>query len=184
MSTIFIIHGVQGHPEENWFPWLKAELEKLGHKVIVPQFPTPEGQTLENWLATLKTYEADLTPDTILVGHSLGGSFILNVLERYPVKAAFLVGCVFGILGNAFDEGMKTFAQHDFNWPLLLKNCPHFEIFHSDNDPYITLERAHELSKHLNTPVTLIPGGGHFNASAGYVKFPELLEKITSLQKA
>jgi len=178
MSTIFIIHGVGGNPEENWFPWLKAELEKLGNKVIVPQFPTPEGQTLGNWLATLKNYEADLTPESILIGHSLGGCFILNLLERYPARAAFLVAPVFGILGNAFDEGMKTFAQREFNWPTILANCSHFEIFHSDNDPYVPLTKAEDLSKHLNTPVTLVPGGGHLNQSAGYTKFRELLERI------
>ena len=181
MATVFIIHGVEGHPEENWFPWLKAELEKRGNKVIVPQFPTPEGQTLENWLATLKTYEADLGSDTILVGHSLGGAFALNVLEHYPARAAFLVACVFGPVFEAFDEGMKTFAQRDFNWPAILANCPHFEIFHSDNDPYIKLEVAEKLSRHLNTPVTLVPGAGHFNASSGFTKFDLLLEKLERL---
>ena len=150
--------------------------------MIVPQFPTPEGQTLENWLATLKNYEADLTSDTILVGHSLGGSFILNVLERYPVKAAFLVACVFGVLGNTFDEGMKTFAQHEFDWTTILANCRHFEIFHSDNDPYIKLEKAEELAEHLKTEVTLVPGAGHFNASSGFTKFDLLLEKITCVR--
>lgn len=147
MSTIFIIHGVGGNPQENW-------------------------------LATLKNYAADLTPETILIGHSLGGSFILNILEHTPVKAAYLVAPVFGILGNAFDEGMKTFAQHEFNWQAILANCPHFEIFHSDNDPYIKLTRAEELAQHLNTSVTLIPGGGHLNQSAGFTKFEELLERI------
>lgn len=183
MSTIFIIHGVEGHPQENWFPWLKAELEKCGHKILVPQFPTPEGQTLENWLATLKHYEADITPETILVGHSLGGAFALNIAERYAIRATFLVASVFGPVFEAFDEGMKTFAQRDFNWPLILKNCPHFEIFQSDNDPYIKLEVAKNLSGHLNTPVTLIPGAGHFNQSSGYKEFPLLLERIGSLQK-
>lgn len=72
MSNIFIIHGVDGTPEANWFPWLKTELEKHGHRVIVPQFPTPEGQTLENWLAVLKNYEEFITPDSIFTGHSLG----------------------------------------------------------------------------------------------------------------
>ncbi|MFA6024457.1 MAG: alpha/beta fold hydrolase [Candidatus Gracilibacteria bacterium] len=178
MSTIFIIHGVGGSPKENWFPWLQSELEKRGHKVIVPQFPTPEGQTLENWLTKLKEYEADLTSETIVVGHSLGGSFILNVLERYPVKAAYLVACVFGVLGNAFDEGMKSFAQRNFDWQTIRANCPRFEIFHSNNDPYIPLAKAQELSLLLSTPITLIKGAGHFNAASGYTKFEALLKAM------
>ena len=42
MATVFIIHGSYGHPGENWFPWLKDELEKIGHRVCVPQFPCPK----------------------------------------------------------------------------------------------------------------------------------------------
>ncbi|GAG44616.1 unnamed protein product, partial [marine sediment metagenome] len=34
--TTLIIHGTYGHPKENWFPWLKEELEILGEKVYVP----------------------------------------------------------------------------------------------------------------------------------------------------
>ncbi len=41
MRNIFLIHGSYGHPQENWFPWLKKELESLGHKVYVPAFPIP-----------------------------------------------------------------------------------------------------------------------------------------------
>ena len=49
MNTIFLIHGAYGNPNENWFPWLKKQLENKRNKVIIPTFPTPEGQTLENW---------------------------------------------------------------------------------------------------------------------------------------
>ena len=110
MTNIFIIHGVGGTPQENWFPWLKTELEQQGHHVIVPQFPTPEGQTLENWLKTLNNYEEFITLETIYVGHSLGVPFVLNILERFPAKAAFLVAGFVGLAGNKFDDSMKTFA--------------------------------------------------------------------------
>lgn len=181
MSTIFIIHGVGGNPEENWFPWLKAELEKRGNRVIVPQFPTPEGQTLENWLTTLKTYEAELSSETIFVGHSLGGCFVLNLLELYPAKAAFLVAPVFGKVENIFAPTMKSFYEYNFNWELLKNNCHHFEIFHSENDPYLKLEETEKLAKALDTPLTLIPGAGHFNAKAGYTTFEQLLERIRAI---
>jgi len=57
MANIFIFHGVNGSPEENWFPWLKGKLEADGHKVFVPQFPTPKNQTLDNWLKVLSEYK-------------------------------------------------------------------------------------------------------------------------------
>jgi len=49
MKKILLIYGAGGNPQENWFPWLKEELKKEGHAVMIPQFPnTPEAQTVEN----------------------------------------------------------------------------------------------------------------------------------------
>jgi len=181
MTNIFIIHGVGGNPEENWFPWLKKELEALGHIVIIPQFPTPENQTLENWLGKLEEFKEFITPSTLFVGHSLGVSFILNVIERYPIKAAFLVAGFTGKAGNKFDDSMKTFAQRDFDWGQIRKNCKNFVIFHSDNDPYVKLEKADELAGYLGVKVDLVKGAGHFNRASGYDTFDLLLEKIKSI---
>ena len=112
MPNIFFIHGVGGFPEENWLPWIKTELEKLGARVFIPAFPTIEYQTLENWLGVFKEYEKHLDENSIIVGHSLGVAFILNLLERpnKPVRAAFLIGGMAIQLGNPeFDPGNATF---------------------------------------------------------------------------
>ena len=78
MVNIFIIHGSYGSPEENWFPWLKSDLEKLGCRVYVPRFPTPEKQSLEKWLDVFKEYDGFVDSETIFIGHSLGPAFILR----------------------------------------------------------------------------------------------------------
>jgi len=178
-----IFHGVGGHPDENWFPWLKEQLEPLNFNVIIPQFPTPENQTLENWLKVMEKYKDQLNKDTILIGHSLGVPFALNIIEKHQVKAAFLVAGFTGKVENEFDEGMKTFAQRQFNWQKIKANCKDFYIFHSDNDPYIKLDKAEELAKNFNTKVELIKGGGHLNQSAGYWTFDLLLDKIKANKK-
>ncbi len=181
MSTVFIIHGSFGHPQENWFPWLKKELERLGHKVFVPKFPTPEGQSLQTWLETFKPYWQHITPDTIFVAHSLGPAFVLAVLERldHPVKACFFVSGWLGLLENPkFDEINKTFVVRDFDWDKIKASCPKFFLLHSGNDPYVPLEKAQILAQSLDTKLNIIKGAGHFNETAGYKKFEALLEKI------
>lgn len=176
-----IIHGSFGSPEENWFPWLKAELEKVGVKVFAPAFPTPEGQNLDVWMKVFGEYKQYLDADSILVGHSLGPAFILNVLERLntPVKAAFFVAGFVGSLGNPkFDEMNRSFVDKRFDWEKIKENCGKFFVFYSDNDPYVPKEKAEELARNLATEPILVEGAGHFNENAGYVKFPLLLEKI------
>jgi hypothetical protein len=36
MKTAIIIHGTGGSPDENWFPWMKTQLEEQGYRVFVP----------------------------------------------------------------------------------------------------------------------------------------------------
>ena len=181
MTNIFVIHGAYGDPEENWFPWLKSELEKLGCKVFVPKFPTPENQSLENWLKVFEDYKQYLDENSIVVGHSLGPAFLLNILEKLDksIKAAFFVSGFVGLLGNPdFDNINKSFVDKSFDWQKIKQNCKKFYIFHSGNDPYVPLEKAKELAKNLAVDVILVKNAGHFNEKAGYTKFELLLKKI------
>jgi len=191
MTKYFIIHGSYGNPKENWFPWLRKELEK-GKKntVFVPKFPTPENQSLDNWMKTFdESYLSKVDEDTIFIGHSLGPAFILSVLEKIdlskPIRACFFVSGFLGLLGNKeFDDVNKTFTDKKFDWNKIKKNCEKFYVFHSDNDPYVSLEKAKELAKKLNTKIILVKNAGHFNKSSGYIKFELLLEKIKEIQNA
>lgn len=180
MSTVFIFHGVGGHSGENWFPWIKEQLDEEGHHAIAPDFPHTDHPKLEEWLGHFKRYESDLNEETIFIGHSLGGSFALRLLERmeWPIKATFLVASVWGVMGNKFDPAMRSFTEAPYDWETIRNNCPHFEVLHADNDPYIRLSLAGELAKNLGTKVTRIKGGGHFNEAAGFTEFPFLLQRI------
>jgi predicted alpha/beta hydrolase family esterase len=180
MKTI-MVHGAYGHSKENWFPWLKESLEGLGYTVVAPDFPTPEGQSLENWRHVLTALQVPLDGQTILVGHSVGVAFLLDVLERakQPVKAAFFVSGFVGSLGDPrFDSLNRTFTQRPFDWKKIRAHCPRFVVFHADNDPYVPLEKAEELAKRLGVEVTLVKGAGHFNERAGYQRFDRLLDRL------
>lgn len=177
MTNVFIIHGAFGNPYENWFPWLKSELEKLGHKVFVPEFPTPEKQSLEKWLEVFGDYEKHMKKDSVVVGHSLGPAFLLNILQEHKVRAAFFVAGFTGLLNEPeFDDINKTITNRNFDWEKIKNNCERFYVYHSDNDPIVPLTKAEELADNLGIKVTLIRGLGHF--SENITEFDFLLEEI------
>ncbi len=180
----FLIHGAYGNPDENWFPWLMNELENQGHDVIVPEFPTPEGQKLDNWMNVFDDYFELMDNNSIFVGHSLGPAFILSVLEKInkKVKACFFVSPFLGKIGDPrFDDINETFVCKDFDWEKIKKNCDKFFIYFGDNDPYLDVKDAEKISKPLGVEIKLIKNGGHLNEAAGYTEFPELLDKIKEI---
>jgi len=181
MTNIIIIHGTGGNPNGNWFPWLKSELEKSDCKVFVPKFPSPENQSLQNWLEVFKDYEQYLDKDSIVVGYSLGPAFLLSVLENlnHPIKAAFFVAGFTELLDNLeFDELNKTFVLKNFDWTKIKNNCHKFYVINSDNDPYVPLEKGQALADNLNTELIILKNAGHINEEAGYTEFSFLLDKI------
>jgi predicted alpha/beta hydrolase family esterase len=179
MRNIFIIHGTAGHPKENWFPWLKKELETLGCRVIIPQFPTPQNQTPEQWFEVFKRYEKELNSDTIIIGHSLGGAFALRILEKYDrkIKALMLVATPIGVLPIRNYEGDKPFISNPFDWERIRKNCGQVIVFHSDDDQMVSVGNGIESAKRLGAKFIRLNNVGHFNSNAGYDKF-EMLRDI------
>ncbi|KAA3630176.1 MAG: hypothetical protein DWQ02_18225 [Bacteroidetes bacterium] len=184
-NNVFIFHGTEGYPEENWFPWLKEKLEAKGCKVIVPQFPTPPvvPAKISEWFDVLKKYEQDINEDAIIIGHSLGGVFTLRVLEKLnkTIKAAFLTGTPIGVQPILNYDRDSAFSGFEFDWEKIKKSCKHFEVFQSDDDPYVGLANGEELAKYLGVELTFIPNAGHFNKKAGCLDFPQLLDKLEVL---
>lgn len=180
MPTL-IIHGTGGSPQENWFPWLKKKLEEKGQKVYVPQFPAYPNMNLTSWMDVFDDYKKYLDEDSILIGHSIGPAFILNVLEMLetPIKAAYLVAGFTGLLDMPqFDPLIKTISDRNFNWEKIKANCKHFYVYISDDDPYVPLEKGIALAKNLGVEPVILHGAGHINQGSGYTKFEELLEDM------
>ena len=186
MKNAFIFHGTEGYPEENWFPWLKAELEKVDYTVFVPQFPTSPTTPAKDseWFAVLKNYEQHINEDTIIIAHSLGGIFALRVLEKlsHPIKTAVFVGTPIGIKPVLnYNEDSDFSGGFDFDWQTILNNAQNFLVFQSDTDPFVSMVNGEQLAKNLKTTLTFVPNAGHFNLDAGYTKFDLLLEKLKPL---
>ena len=184
MVNFFIVHGTEGSFNSNWFPWLKSELEKKGFEVIVPDFPTPKGQSLSNWLNVFDNYKDKVNSETIFVGHSLGPAFILSFLERLEnsVNACFFVAGFLDSLGNEhFDSLNKSFVDKKFDWEKIRSNCGRFFIINSKDDPYVPIDKGKRLADKVGGEFFELENAGHINSEYGYTKFPFLLDKIWEL---
>ena len=87
-----LIHGNGGSkPTDNWFPYLKRELEKIGIKTEAPQFPDADLARASYWIPFLKdTLKAD--EKTIIIGHSSGAIAAMKFAEKNRILGSVLVG--------------------------------------------------------------------------------------------
>ncbi|MBV9575980.1 MAG: alpha/beta hydrolase [Gammaproteobacteria bacterium] len=183
--NVFIIHGAYGYPEENWFNWLKIELYQLGVNCYVPQFPTPQNQSLANWMQLFnQSYQHLTTPNSILIGHSLGAVFCLRWLEEQDclLRAVVLAGVFIDYLGiEKFDSINSSFLAEDFNWKHIAKRSQEFACFHGENDPYVPKQHVEQVVNQLGAKKIIISQGGHLNTAANFSQFPHLLIYLKNL---
>lgn len=171
-----IFYGLEGYEQENWFSWLKEELNKTGIKTEIPNFPDSDNPDLSGWLEYLNDYQID--ENTVLVGHSLGAVLILRLLEKgIKIKAAFLAAAFSHDLG--FEVLKKSnFFRDKFNWEKIKENCSYFEVLTSQNDPYLKIEDGEAVAEKLGVENQVLDVYRHFNMK----EFPLLFEKIENLK--
>ena len=190
MKRAVILHGTDGNPDSNWFPWLKEKLEAEGYEVWAPLLPenhTPNRQVYNDFLFGQGW---DFT-DNIVVGHSSGAVEVLNLLmdERCPkVKMGVVVSGWAGGLPNGYEEGNtqfdNLFPKDGFDFERIKQHADALAFLHSDNDPYCPLEQAQHLAAQLGASLTVIPNGQHLGSN--YTELPELwnvLEKVVGEDK-
>lgn len=181
MRKAFILHGTDGHPESNWFMWLKDKLENAGYEVQVPLLPdnhTPNRKTYNDYLFGLGY---DLT-NSLLIGHSSGAVSVLNLLEdeRCPsIDKAVLVGVWYTCEGTVLnpEQFKKLFPKNGFNFELIRSKVNSTLIIHGDDDPYCPLDQAKLIAEKLKSKVSIIKGGGHLGSTRN-PDFPELKELL------
>jgi len=186
---LILIHGSFGHPDENWFPYLKLTFGE-NFKIVAPQFPLKEKQTLTNWLEKLSEDIGELKDSDIVVGHSIGCAFILQLLQTQSgnkkistaIESAILVSPFLDLLDiPEFDQVNKSFITGQLNWDAIKQTSKTFHIFHGENDPYVPITMAEEIAKNLDVELTAIKNGGHLNESAGFTEFQQIKQIIQNL---
>lgn len=184
MRRAVLLHGTDGAPDNNWFPWLKGKFEAEGYQVWTPQLWDAHTPNREKWDHQILGGR-DLS-DTIVVGHSSGAVEVLNLLmnPRCPhIRLGVMVGAWAGGSpvpgdGIVWDPGQfdGLFPPDGFDFAAIGANADKLAFLHGDDDPYCPLEQAQQLAKELGAPLTIKHEGHHLGAK--FTELPELWEII------
>jgi uncharacterized protein len=177
LIRVILIHGNgNSKPTDNWFPYLKKELEKLSIKVDAPQFPDTRLARSSFWLPFLKN-ELQADESTVLIGHSSGAIAAMRYAETQPILGSALIGAYYTDLGNE-NEKLSGYFDTPWDWEAIKKNQKWIIQFASVNDPWIPIREAHVVRDRLQTAYYESPDQGHFGGDYYKETFPELLEAI------
>jgi len=178
-KNYLILHGSFGSKDENWFPWLKEQLEKDNKKVSVPQMPVGVGnQNFENWSNVLN--RLDINENTIIIAHSIAPIFVCKYLITNEIKVKKLIFvCGFNnYLGLDSDFDAVNEPMFIDNFDDVKQYCKDIVCYYSDNDPYVKYDVEKEFADKLTNKQYVIKNGGHINAETGYTKFEEILKEL------
>lgn len=181
--NFIILHGTGGSSRGNWFPWLKTELEKDGHRVWVPDLPDTDEPNPAKWTPhILGNCPFNINEDTIVIGHSAGAVETLHLLQSIdtPIHGAIPVGSFNYPLDR---EDLVHLFDEPFDFAKIKQNGGKVIFLHSDNDPNCPLEGAQDLAGKLNAKIVVLPGMQHFSYrdNPRFTELPEILPLIQEL---
>lgn len=190
MKTAILIHGRPDKEEyydpkypspsnSHWLPWLTKQLMVNNIFTVALEIPQPWQPRYDIWKKELERF--DITPETILVGHSCGGGFLVRWLSENKEKRVDKVALVAPWLNPDNNPVLDTADFFDFQIDSdLVTRTNGITMFNSDNDSESIQKSVKILrDKIKNHKYTEFHGYGHFcYEDLKTDKFPELLEEI------
>lgn len=183
-KTILFIHsaGSQGENQGSscLVSYLKSELSGKYH-FRHPLMPDPTSPTYARWKDTFEDVLSLIDGELILIGHSMGGSFLLKYLseeasEAMPILAVFIVAAPYWGIDN--DWPLKDYFLED-DFAKYLSYISQLFLYHSRHEEMVPFKHHQLYSKKLPQAITReIDGNSHLFESG----LPELVEDIYQLK--
>lgn len=161
--------------------WKETLTEKLGKKfeVILPRMPNKMNARYSEWKIWFEKFIPFLEDEVVLMGHSLGGTFLTKYLSstEFPknIRATFLISAPYDDKDSG--ESLVDFALPESLNGLKRQGGKVF-LYHSEDDPIVPFADFRKYTKELPDARTRVfKERGHFFQE----EFPELFEDIQSL---
>lgn len=159
----------------DWKPWLRKALGS-DYEVLLPVMPNKTNAQYSEWKIWMDKLTSFLNDGAILIGHSLGASFLAKYLSenKFPIKikAVFLVAAC----SNKDTDGYHLAS---FSLPSELNlQTREIYLYHSKDDPVVPFSDLEEYKKALPyAHIRVLEDRQHINQE----EFPELLKDIKAL---
>ena len=187
MKNAIILHGgpdreeyydpkVPSESNAHWLPWLQGQLLKKDIAAATPEVPHAFDRNWKTWNREFERF--DITPETILVGHSTGAGFIIKYLSIHREVKVGKVILVAPFLDPSHQKTKNFFDDFEID-PNLVSRTSGITIFNSDNDEEDIHKTVEILRENLQgVQYKQFHNYGHFcYEDMKTVEFPELLSE-------
>lgn len=184
VPKVYIIHGYTASSRDNWFPWLKNQLESEGIETYIPDMPFSDNPQLELWLQCMRKNTDVIDENTIFIGHSLGCITVLRFLleKNVKIKGAILVS---GFIGenpmSKKTDGLQSFVEGSLNLKKLKELIPNRIAITALDDDIVPCRATKEMAIQIGADLIELNTGKHFIDRDGYIDFPILHQEILRL---
>jgi predicted alpha/beta hydrolase family esterase len=189
MKNAIILHGKPSKDEyyepkapsmsnAHWIPWLQGQLLKHDIPAATPEVSNSFQPEWQLWCKEVERF--DITPETILVGHSCGAGFWLRWLSEHSDTKVGKVILVAPSLGHGWDG--DYFFEHFKLDTGLVARTKGLTIFNSDDDHQNIHEAVKEIREKLpHVRYREFHHYRHFTIESMHTPdFPELLAEALS----
>jgi hypothetical protein len=183
MKTALIIHGTCDQEEyfsdtypslsnSHWLPWLQKQMLIAGFETETPEMPVAYLPRYSEWKRTIERYR--ISDESILVGHSCGGGFLLRWLSENHLTPKRVV-----LVAPWLDPSREKdpeFFQFTINSNLTSRTELHVVV--SDND-------TSDINSSVKAIQSALPGAHtHFFPNLGHFCFSDMAtEKFLELRE-
>lgn len=174
---VIFLHGNGGSTaQDNWFPYLKTELEKKGITVVARTFPDNVLARESVWIDFLKN-ELKADENSILVGHSSGAIAAMRYAEKNKILGSVLIAAYYTDLDNEYEKKSGYFNR-PWDWQAIKENQQWIVQFASTDDPWIPIQEPRYVRDRLQPEYHEFTDQGHFGGDRLKTTFPELAKSI------
>jgi len=183
--TIFLVHGYNGIPKI--FHYFKDTLEKSGHEVVMPSFPTQADITQDGYFTIFNKHKDKIDENTVIIAHSIGNIMVLKYLFTNDISILGYISLAgFGepFINEGRDDLNKVIAplrltdEELAKLPALIGKS--YSIY-SDNDHIVPFDILKKYPKIIGAKDCLIPGIGHMGSKSGLEELPEVIDIVNNL---